>query len=60
MQIAYKRYQKPAIKTELKVNGHQIELNNFIQDFMPLAITVMIKSLRSVTDVQSISRLAGQ
>jgi hypothetical protein len=38
--------QKPAIKTELKVNAQDIQLNNFVQDFMGLAVTGMIKSLK--------------
>ncbi|MHC4434016.1 MAG: hypothetical protein ACYTBS_19410 [Planctomycetota bacterium] len=54
--------QKPVLKTELKVN--EIELNNFVQDFMGLAVTGMIKSLKGVGDVQTvtlnISRLAEQ
>ncbi|MHC4628340.1 MAG: hypothetical protein ACYTDV_15290 [Planctomycetota bacterium] len=56
--------QKPVLKTELKVNGQEIELNNFVQDFMGLAVTGMIKSLKGVGDVQTvtlnISRLAEQ
>ncbi|MHC4580833.1 MAG: hypothetical protein ACYS14_05205 [Planctomycetota bacterium] len=56
--------QKPVLKTELKVNGQEIELNNFVRDFMGLAVTGMIKSLKGVGDVQTvtlnISRLAEQ
>ena len=53
--MACERDQKPALKTELKVNGHQIELNNFVQDFMGLAVTGMIKSLKGVADVQTVT-----
>jgi len=41
--MACERDQKPALKTELKVNGQEVELNNFVQDFMGLAVTGMIK-----------------
>jgi len=47
--------QKPELKTELKVNGHEIELNNFVQDFMGLAVIGMIKSLKGVADVQTVT-----
>ena len=53
--MACERDQKPALKTELKVNGHQIELNNFVQGFMGLAVTGMIKSLKGVADVQTVT-----
>ncbi|UCC45086.1 MAG: hypothetical protein JSU65_03980 [Candidatus Zixiibacteriota bacterium] len=62
--MACERDQKPVLKTELKVNGQEIELNNFVQDFMGLAVTGMIKSLKGVGDVHTvtlnISRLAEQ
>ena len=53
--MACERDQKSALKTELKVNGHEIELNNFVQDFMGLAVTGMIKSLKGVADVQTVT-----
>ena len=53
--MACERDQKPALKTELKVNGHQIELNNFVQGFMGLAVTGMIESLKGVADVQTVT-----
>ncbi len=37
------------------VNGQEIELNNFVQDFMGLAVTGMIKSLKGVADVQTVT-----
>ena len=55
MQMACERDQKPALKTELKVNGQEIELNNFVQDFMGLAVIGMIKSLNGVTDAQTVT-----
>jgi len=53
--MACERDQEPALKTELKVNGQEIELNNFVQDFMGLAVTGMIKSLKGVADVQTVT-----
>jgi len=55
MQMACERDQKPALNTKLKVNGHEIELNNFVQDFMGLAVIGMIKSLKGVADVQTVT-----
>jgi hypothetical protein len=55
MQMACERDQKPALKTELKVNGHQIELNSFVQGFMGQAVTGMLKSLKGVADVQTVT-----
>ena len=53
--MACERDQKPALKTELKVNGQDIELNNFVQGFMGHAVTGMLKSLKGVTDVQTVT-----
>ncbi len=49
------RDQEPAVQTELTVNGQKIELNNFVQDFMGLAVIGMIKSLKGVTDAQTVT-----
>lgn len=53
--MACERDQIPALKTELRVNGQEIELNNFVQDFMGLAVTGMIKSLKGVADVRTVT-----
>lgn len=52
--MACERDQKPVLKTELKVNGQEIELNIFVQDSVGLSVTGMIKSLKGVADVQRI------
>lgn len=56
------RDQKPAIRVELQVNGREIELNGFVQDFIGGAILGMVGPLRGVDDVRtatlSISRPA--
>lgn len=49
------RDQEPTIRAELKVNGHQIELNNFVQDFIGRAVIGMVGSLRGVADVKTIT-----
>ena len=49
------RDQEPSVQVELTVNGREIELNNFVQDFMGLAVTGMIKSLKGVADVQTVT-----
>jgi hypothetical protein len=47
--------QEPTLKTDLTVNGQNIELNNFVQSFMGRAIIGMLASLRGVGDIQSVS-----
>lgn len=42
------------IKTELQVNGREIELNDFVQSFIGKAVIGMVQSLRGVDDVQKI------
>ncbi len=46
---------KPSMKTDLIVNGQEVELNSFVQDFMGQAIVGMLTSLRGVSDVKSVS-----
>ncbi len=53
--MACERDQKPALEAKLVVNGQEIELNNFVQGFMGLAVTGMIKSLKGVADVQTVT-----
>ncbi len=40
---------------KLKVNDKEIELNNFAKNFISQTITGMVKSLRGVTDVETVS-----
>lgn len=49
------RDRKPEFKTELKVNGQELELNNFVQGFMGQAVIGMLKSLKGVADVQTVT-----
>ncbi len=47
--------QKPALAAELAVNGQEIELTDFVQDFIGRAIIGMVTSLKGVTDVQKVT-----
>ena len=47
--------QKPIARIELKVNDKEIELNNFVQNFFSQTVIGMVKSLRGVSDVETIS-----
>ncbi len=49
------RDQGPALEAKLTVNGQEIELNNFVQDFMGKAVIGMIGSLRGVVDAQTVT-----
>lgn len=49
------RDQKPAIRAELKVNGQEIELNNFVQDFIGKAVIGMVGSLSGVADARAVT-----
>jgi len=39
----------------LKVNGKEIKLNNFVENFISQTVIGMVKSLRGVGDVESIN-----
>ncbi len=43
------------MEADLIVNGQEVELNSFVQDFIGQAIVGMLTSLRGVSDVQSVS-----
>lgn len=47
--------QEPAAYVVLEVNGKEIELNSFAQNFISQTVTGMAKSLRGVGDVETIS-----
>ena len=55
--------QKPKARTELKVNGKEIELNSFVQNFFSQTVIGMVKSLRGVDDIETVSlsvRVSGK
>ncbi len=47
--------KKPTSQAELKVNGKEIELNNFVESFISQTVIGMVKSLRGVGDIETIS-----
>ncbi len=52
--IADEANQEPTARTELKVNGKEIKLNNFVEKFISQTVIGMVKSLRGVGDVETI------
>jgi len=53
--MACEATQEPTADVELKVNGDQIELNDFVRNFVAHTVIGMIKSLRDVGKVETIS-----
>lgn len=47
--------QKPIAQVELKVDDKKIELNNFVQNFISQTVIGMVKSLRGVDDIETVS-----
>jgi hypothetical protein len=47
--------QEGTARVELKVNGNQIELNNFVRNFITESVIGMVKSLRGIGDIETIS-----
>lgn len=53
--VACEANQEPTACVELKVNGEQIELNGFVRNFITHTVIGMVKSLRGVGEVETIS-----
>ncbi len=47
--------QKPTARVELKVNGKETELNNFVENFIAQTVIGMVSSLRGVGDIETIN-----
>lgn len=47
--------QEPKAQVELKVNGEQIKLNDFVRNFITNVLIGMVKTLRGVEEVETIS-----
>ena len=58
--MVQKANQKPIARPELKVNVKKIELNNFIENFICQIVIGMVKSLRGVGDIETISLKISQ
>lgn len=52
--MACETNQKPIAQTELKINGEEIKLNNFVENFISQTIIGMVKSLRGVDNIDMI------
>lgn len=53
--MACEANQKPTAWVELEVNDKEVELNSFIQNFILETVTGMVKSLRGVNKIDTIS-----
>ena len=53
--MACETNQKLTARAELKVNGNEIKLNNFVENFISQTVIGMVKSLRGVSDIETIS-----
>jgi hypothetical protein len=47
--------QKTTAQVELEVNGKEIKLNNFVENFISQTVIGMVKSLRGVGNIETIS-----
>ena len=47
--------QRSQSQLELKVNGRDVELNDFVQSFIVETILGMLRSLRGVDEVRSVT-----
>jgi len=47
--------QEPEYQAELNVNGESIELNSFVENIISQAIVGMVKPLRGIGDVETIT-----
>ena len=46
--------QKSVARVELKVNGKETELNNFVENFIAQTVIGMVNSLRGIGDIETI------
>ena len=53
--MACKAKQKLIARAQLKVNSKEIELNNFAQNFISQTVIGMVKSLRGVGEIKTVS-----
>ena len=47
--------QKSVARVELKVNGKEIELNDFVENFISQTVIGMVSSLQGVGDTKTIN-----
>ncbi|UCE49848.1 MAG: hypothetical protein JSW47_06780 [Phycisphaerales bacterium] len=53
--MPYEPNQEPTAHVELKVNGREIELNDFVESFISLTVIGMVKSLKGISRAQTVS-----
>ncbi len=53
--MSCKASHNPTARAELKIDGKEIELNNFVENFISKTVIGMVKSLRGVCDADTIS-----
>ena len=46
--------QKQTTQVELKINGKEVELNNFVENLISEIVVAMAKTLRGVGDIDEI------
>ena len=46
--------QKPVARVDLTINGEKIGLNSFVEGFISQTVLGMVKSLRGVSDAETI------
>jgi len=51
--------QEPIARAELKVNGKEIKLNNFVEGFISQTVIGMVESLRGVGDIETVACTCG-
>ncbi|MCK5174025.1 MAG: hypothetical protein KAR47_11590 [Planctomycetes bacterium] len=47
--------KKPVFQANLEVNGGEVELNNFVEEFISQSVTGMVNSLRGVGEIETLS-----
>lgn len=47
--------EKPTAQVELKINGEELDLNTFVENFISETVMGMVKSLRGVDQIRTIN-----
>ncbi len=53
--MANKANGNQLVQVELEINGKEIELNDFVENFISQTVIGMVKSLRGVGDIETIN-----
>ena len=52
--MACESNQKPVPNADLTINGEKVELNSFVENFISQTVIGMVKSLKGVSDIETI------